>query len=59
MSITAIQARRQVLSHSSPELIHQLSQPRVMARIRRGIQDSLAGRTKPWAEVKAELGITA
>ena len=31
--------------------------PETEAAIRKGVQDVLAGRTKPWLEVKKDLGL--
>ena len=40
--------------HSPPK---RTVSPETEAAIRKGIQDVLAGRTKPWAEVKRDLGL--
>ena len=56
MTLVATLAR-QFVTPIIPRFIDDLLKPGVEAGIKRGIQDSNAGRVRPWAEVKKELGL--
>ena len=55
MTLVATLARQHVTPMVTPRFFDDLLKPGVEAGIKRGIQDSNAGRVRPWAEVKEEL----
>ena len=57
MTLVATLARQHVTPIVTPGFMDDPVTHRVEAGIKRGIQDSNAGRVRPWAEVKEELGI--
>ena len=58
MSSQPMQEPKNTQPHTpSAELTDHLSQPGVLAGIQRGVQDSMASRTRPWSEVKIQLGL--
>ena len=57
MTLTASRARPDCAPRAIPIEIEIARQPSVKESAMKGVEDFLAGRTKPWLEVKKELDL--
>jgi hypothetical protein len=57
MTLSVALARPYFSPREIPREVDIVRNPRVKSAIMRGVEDSKAGRVKPWSEVKKEFGL--